>query len=294
MMRLVLLGSRGQVGWELRRTLATIGEVIAPGRNEVDLTDPDSIVAAVNMAGPGIVVNAAAYTAVDKAESDAQTAMAINGIAPGVIAEAAKRHGALVLHYSTDYVFDGTNPDAYSEVDTPNPLNVYGSTKLAGERAIQAVGGPHLILRTSWVYGMRGTNFLLTILRRARERAELRVIDDQTGAPTWSRSIAEATAQILAQGCAPGARGWEAVSGTYHLTSAGRTTWHGFAGAILDHAFAQTQDARPAVVPISSAEYPTAATRPKNSVLSNEKLTRQFGLRLPTWADCLRLCLDQT
>lgn len=293
MTRILLLGSRGQVGWELRRTLATIGEVTGLDRREVDLADNDSLVAAVDAVKPAIVVNAAAYTTVDKAESDEQTAMAVNGVAPGVIAEAAKRHHALMVHYSTDYVFDGVKSDAYVETDAPNPLNAYGRTKLAGERAVEAVGGRYLILRTSWVYGMHGANFLLTMLRLARERKELRVVDDQTGAPTWSRAIAEATAQILAQGRGRGAREWEAASGIYHLTCMGSTTWYGFARAILERTLTATPVSQPAVIPISSAEYPTAAVRPKNSILSNEKLEREFGLRLGRWSDCLALCMEQ-
>jgi dTDP-4-dehydrorhamnose reductase len=290
--RLLLIGARGQVGWELRRTLATLGEVTAVDRDEMDLTDFGAIARTVEAIRPAVIVNAAAYTAVDKAEADTAQAMKVNGEAPGVLAETAKRHGALLVHYSTDYVFDGTKQGAYTETDAPNPLNVYGRTKLAGERAIEAVGGAYLIFRTSWVYGLHGANFLLTVLRLAAERDELRIVNDQTGAPTWSRAIAEATAQILAQRCAPRSRGADAASGTYHLTAGGATTWYEFARAILRHRPPGRAGGLPDMAAISSAEYPTAAMRPKNSVLSNERLAREFGLQLASWQVQLALCME--
>ena len=223
--RILLTGKNGQVGWELQRTLAPLGEVVVLDRRQLDLSDPDQIRERVREISPDLIVNAAAYTAVDRAEAEPEPAMAVNGTAPGLLAEEAKRIGAAIIHYSTDYVFDGAKTTPYTEEDAPNPLNVYGRTKLAGEQAVQAAGVPHLILRTSWVYGMRGKNFLLTILRLAREREELKIVDDQIGAPTWSRTIAEATAQILTSGAWP----VSGASGIYHLTASGSTSWYGFA-----------------------------------------------------------------
>jgi dTDP-4-dehydrorhamnose reductase len=217
--------------------------------------------------------------------------MAVNGIAPGIMAEEAKKLGAALIHYSTDYVFDGSKTSPYTEEDTPNPLNVYGKTKLAGEQAIQAVGVPHLILRTSWVYGMRGRNFLLTILRLAKERDELKIVDDQIGAPTWSRMIAEATAQILAQSVLPLPHHplpIAEVSGVYNLTAAGRTSWRGFTQAIVENAQAGTR-----VIPILTADYPLPAPRPLFSRLAGEKLTRNFGMKLPPWEESLALCMAE-
>lgn len=289
MKTILLVGKNGQVGWELQRTLATLGEVVAVDRQGMDLADPDSIRSAIRVARPNLIVNAAAYTAVDKAESEPELAMAINGTAPGIMAEEAKRLGAAMIHYSTDYVFDGTKASLYAEEDAPNPLNVYGVTKLAGEQAVQAAGIPHLIFRTSWVYGLRGKNFLLTILRLAQERDELKIVDDQVGAPTWSRLIAEATAQILAQ------RGTNLseVSGLYHLTSAGRTSWHGFARAILDHSGLVAVKPLARLTPIPGADYPLPAPRPGNSGLSNKKMQQVFGLALPEWDAALALCCQE-
>ncbi|MBI2310881.1 MAG: dTDP-4-dehydrorhamnose reductase [Betaproteobacteria bacterium] len=299
MTRILLVGAGGQVGWELRRTLAPLGEVIAPGRRELDLGDPDSVRSAVRQARPGLIVNAAAYTAVDRAESDPALAMAVNGTAPGILAEEAGRLDASLVHYSTDYVFDGTKPAAYSEEDAPNPLSVYGASKLAGEKAVQAAGISHLIFRTSWVYGGRGRNFLLTILRLAQERSELNIVDDQIGAPTWSRMIAEATAQILAQSARRvGERsGHLEQAGLFHLTAGGQTSWYGFTRAILDQVFPGTGPASasrepPRLNPIPAAMYPAAAARPKNSVLSNARLLAEFGIGLPHWSDCLKMCLS--
>lgn len=294
MTRILLTGKNGQVGWELQRTLATLGEVISLDRHGLDLTDPDSIRRAVRAHNPNLIVNAAAYTAVDKAEEEPDLAMAINGTAPGILAEETKRLGAALVHYSTDYVFDGNKNGPYTEDDAPNPVNIYGKTKLAGEQAIQAVGALHLIFRTSWVYGARGKNFLLTILRLARERDELRIVNDQIGAPTWSRMIAEATAQVVAQLSRPQGEGWvESVSGVYHLTAAGQTSWYGFTQAILESVTFPTRQSLPRVTPISSAEYPTPAPRPKNSVLSNTRLRQKFGLEPPRWEIGLRLSLEE-
>ena len=284
--KILLTGKNGQVGWELERTLATLGEVVAVDRQGMDLADPDSIRRAVRAIRPDLIVNPAAYTAVDKAESEPQLAMAINGIAPGIMAQEAKLLGAAMVHYSTDYVFDGTKDSPYLEEDLPNPLGVYGRTKLAGEEAIRASGVPHLILRTSWVYGMRGRNFLLTILRLAKERDELKIVADQIGAPTWSRMIAEASAQILARH----GTNLSDVSGLYHLSAGGQTSWHGFTQAILDHARSGEQ-ALPRVIPITTPEYPLPAPRPLYSLLSNDKLLKTFDIGLPSWDASLALCV---
>jgi dTDP-4-dehydrorhamnose reductase len=294
--KILLTGKNGQVGWELQRTLASLGNVIAVGQRELNLADPDSIRKIVREVRPGLIVNAAAYTAVDKAESELDLAMAVNGVAPGVMAEEAKRLNAAIIHYSTDYVFDGVKESPYAEDDAPNPLNVYGRTKLTGEQAIQAAGAPHLILRTSWVYGARGRNFLLTILRLAREKSELKIVDDQVGASTWSRLLAEVTSQMVVQFFSPLCRpavSLADISGIYHVTPAGSTSWHGFAAKILEGASRQAIPVSPKLSPIPTSEYPLPATRPRNSCLSNEKLARTFGLALPSWEESLALCLQE-
>lgn len=284
---IMLIGDIGQVGWELRRTLAPLGRVTAFSPEQIDLTVPEQIRKQVRAVKPNLIVNAAAYTAVDKAEGEPELAMAVNGTAPGILAEEAKKVNAVLVHYSTDYVFDGKKSDPYVEQDVPNPLNVYGVTKLAGDRAIQAVGVPHIILRTSWVYGIRGSNFLLTVMRLAREREELRIVDDQIGSPTWSRMIAEVTAQILVQGRSTVIE----KQGIYNLTSGGRTSWHGFAGRIIG-LMPEKDLLCKKVIPIPTSEYPTPARRPAYSVLSNEKLNRVFGLTTPDWDYALKLALD--
>jgi len=286
---ILLTGVKGQVGWELQRSLASLGEVVAVDREDMDLADAAAIRTKVQEIAPRVIVNPAAYTAVDRAESEPERARLINAVAPGILAEAALRCGAILVHYSTDYVFDGSKDTAYLEDDAPHPLNVYGATKLAGEAAIRAAGVRHLILRTSWVYGLRGGNFLLTMQRLMRERTELKIVDDQIGAPTWSRLIAEATAQILAQ-CLSPARGADRPEpwGTYHLTCGGETSWYGFAAAIAELGGYTTR-----LNPIPSSDYPTPARRPTNSRLDNAKLARVFGLRLPHWREALKLCLDQ-
>jgi dTDP-4-dehydrorhamnose reductase len=292
MRSILLTGASGQVGWELQRALATLGRVFTPGHADFDLATPDKLAAAVRAMRPDLIVNAAAYTAVDQAESEQELAYAVNAEAPQVLAREAARLGITLVHYSTDYVFDGTQMSAYAETDTPKPLGVYGASKLAGEALVQASGADHLILRTSWVYGMRGKNFLLTMQRLARARDKLSVVADQFGAPTWSRSIAEATAQMLALWLAPGATAEDRqrLSGVYHVSCGGRTSWHGFAAAILDDMQARGERT-PSLKAISTAEYPTPAQRPANSVLSNAKLERSFGIRMPEWEQALSLCL---
>lgn len=292
MKKILLTGKNGQVGWELQRTLAPLGQVIALDVGDLNLADPDAIRQIVRSIKPDIIVNPAAYTAVDRAESEPELAMAINGAAPAIFAEETKKLGALLVHYSTDYIFDGRKDSPYVETDEPNPLSVYGKTKLAGEEAIRASGANHLIFRTSWVYGARGKNFLLTMLRLAKERSELRVVDDQIGAPTWSRSLGEISALVLAQLYAPGAdkNAIERVSGTYHLTSSGSVSWCGFAAEILRLSRVRPM---PELVPITTPEYPTPAARPMNSVLSNDKLLLAFGLAAGDWSNNLRLCLPE-
>ncbi len=287
MTRILLTGANGQVGWELLRTLSTLGDVIPLERGALDLADADAIARAVRDTKPGLIVNPAAHTAVDKAEAEPELAMVINGHAPGVLAEEAKRLGAALIHYSTDYVFNGAKTTPYTERDATGPKSVYGVSKLAGERAIQAVGAPHLILRTSWVYGQRGKNFFLTMQRLAREREVLTVVDDQLGAPTWCRLLAEATAQIVAQGGVDVAGYLRERSGVYHMSCAGQTSWHGFAHAILDRMTGPVAQLRP----IPGASYPTPAARPAYSVLDNTRLAETFNVRLPDWLDALDMAI---
>ena len=286
--RIMLTGKNGQVGWELQRTLAPLGEVVALDRRQLDLSDSKQIRELVREIKPNLIVNAAAYTAVDKAESEPETAMAINGVAPGILAEEAKRIGSAIIHYSTDYVFDGNKTSLYTEDDTPNPLNEYGRTKLAGEQAVKAAGSPYIILRTGWVYGTHGKNFLLTILRLAHEREELSIVDDQTGAPTWSRMLAEATAQILSDDYTA----LTAKRGIYHMTASGSTTWYGFSKAIIELDPNLKEQVCKYVRPILSAEYPTPARRPAYSLLSNAKLKVAFEVELPGWEQGLNLALS--
>lgn len=267
-MKVLLTGRNGQVGTALQARLSGQHEVLALDRKALDLADPDAIRAAVRAAAPQVILNTAAYTAVDRAESEPALAMKVNATAPGVLAEEAKRLGALLVHYSTDYVFDGEKVGAYVEEDRPHPLSAYGESKLAGERATVASGCRHLVLRTSWVYAARGKNFFLTILRAAKEKPELRVVNDQFGAPTSADAIADATLRLL---------GGEA-EGLFHMTCAGRTTWHGFAEEIVRAAGLQTP-----VRPIGSEDYVTAARRPRNSLLDNTKLEKALGNALPEW-----------
>jgi dTDP-4-dehydrorhamnose reductase len=275
----------------LQCSLAPLGDVVATGRDEIDLAKPDTISAWIRDVKPDVIVNAAAYTAVDKAESEPDLAMAINGVAPGILAEEAKRIGALLVHYSTDYVFDGTKSTPYVEDDVPNPLSVYGETKLAGERAIEEIGPRHVILRTSWVYGARGKNFLLTILKLAKERDELRIVDDQIGAPTWCRTIAEATTRVI-QRITNDPSGND-DQGVFHLTAHGQTSWFGFAEVALGMVEKQIGKDCPRLVRISTAQYPTAAARPLNSQLSNERLKNIFGFIAPEWKVSLASCLSE-
>jgi dTDP-4-dehydrorhamnose reductase len=293
-MKILLTGRNGQVGYELERSLQALGEIVALDRAQLDLADLGRVREVIREVKPALIVNPAAYTAVDLAESEPELAMRINGEAPGVMAEEARRLGAAIVHYSTDYVFDGGKQGAYTEDDIASPANVYGRTKLAGEQAIQASGVPYLIFRTSWVYGARGRNFLLTVRRLAREREELRIVDDQYGAPTWCRTIADTTAQALGRMMDAKKRmgidqdllrQW---SGVYHLAAQGQTTWYGFAQTIVAH---WSTEKKPVVMPIATRDYPLPAKRPANSVLCCNRLTQRFCL-LPQWDSALRLCLE--
>ena len=294
-MRILIAGAQGQVARALlERAQGRSGfDVVALGRPQLDLLDKASIARAIDAVRPDLVVNAAAYTAVDKAEEEIELAMMVNARAPGALADAARRHNALLVHYSTDYVFDGTKSGTYSETDAPNPASAYGRSKLAGEEAIRAAGADHLIFRTSWVFAARGKNFLRTILRLAGEREELRIVADQSGAPTWARLIAEVTALALGQELARRKNGGF-ESGTFNLTAAGETSWHGFASAII--AAARARGAKltcRTVVPITTTEYPLPAARPANSRLAGDKLAEHYGLALPEWEDCMQLCLAE-
>jgi dTDP-4-dehydrorhamnose reductase len=281
-MRVLVTGASGQVGSEVVREMSQRATIIAHDRRTLDLAHPEQIAGRVREARPDVIVNCAAYTAVDRAETEVELAHQVNGIAPAVLAEEAKAVGAALIHFSTDYVFDGSKPDAYVEGDPPSPVNAYGATKLEGERAIAAAGGAFAILRTSWVYGPHGANFMLTMLRLAASRDELRVVDDQRGAPTSSRQLARVVKALL--------DGDDALdklregAGVYHATAAGSTTWCAFARAIFE-AVARKDPAfrAPRVIPIATREYPTPARRPANSVLSCEKLAERFGIRIPPW-----------
>ncbi|HEX5128566.1 MAG TPA: dTDP-4-dehydrorhamnose reductase [Usitatibacter sp.] len=288
---MLVTGAGGQVGAEVARELEGRAQVLARERAQLDLADPASIREGVRAARPDVIVNCAAYTAVDRAETDREAAHAANAVGPGVLGEEAKRCGALLLHFSTDYVYDGSKPAPYVEDDAVNPLSVYGTTKLDGERAVAASGAAHLVLRTSWVYGPRGRNFLFTMLRLGRERPELRIVDDQEGAPTSSRALARLVRELLDRGGDTDRISRDevdrvaAASGIYHATAAGSTTWFGFAQAIFEEMARQgrLEFAAPRLVPIATRDYPTPARRPANSVMSNAKLEGAFGVSIADW-----------
>jgi len=295
-MRILLTGKNGMVGWELNRSLLPLGEVIALDRLDANFSKPESLRKLVQDIKPDVVVNAAAYTAVDKAEEEEELATRINGIAPGVLAEEAKHCGALLVHYSTDYVFDGSKDSHYVETDIPNPINAYGRSKLKGEQAIQSSGADYLIFRTSWVYASRGNNFLLTMLRLMQEREVLKVVADQVGAPTWARTIADTTAHCI---CNAQQERKETCfdSSIYNLTNTGEISWHGFTEKIAEYA----QQVIPGnklkvkrIEKINTEEYPTPATRPMNSRLSGVKLKEKYQLCLPELDQALSLCVADT
>ncbi|BBH48543.1 dTDP-4-dehydrorhamnose reductase [Pseudomonas sp. KU43P] len=285
-MKILVCGRNGQVAQALATQLAGLGEIHLLGRDQLNLARPEALRDPLRRLAPNLIINAAAYTAVDQAESEADAAYAINADAPRVLAEEALRLGALLIHYSTDYVFDGCKATPYTEADKPNPLSIYGRSKLAGEQAIAAVDGEHLILRTSWVYSLYGRNFLLTMQRLLQEKPQLRVVDDQIGAPTWAASIATSTRALIErwQAGQPGA--W----GTYHLTAQGETSWFGFAQAIAEQLKARGLPCAE-LLPIPTSDYPTPARRPLNSRLDCTRLAREWDIRLPQWQQALIDCL---
>jgi dTDP-4-dehydrorhamnose reductase len=285
--RILIVGSAGQLGRELEQIFADVGPIVAVDRESVDLADPDQTRDLVRRTAPDVILNAAAYTAVDRAESEMPLAHAINALGPRILAEEAAERNALLVHYSTDYVFDGSKQDPWTEHDTPAPLSVYGASKLAGEQAIQNSRARHLIFRTSWVYGPHGNNFLLTMLRLARERDRLSIVDDQIGAPTTSIALARATREIVTGVWAGRFGPVQDWSGLYHMSCAGSVSWFGFAQAIFARASGQLGVKAPELVPIGAKDYPTAAARPRNSVLSNAKLHARFGVQLPSWQSAL-------
>ncbi len=291
---IMLIGCRGQVGFELEQSLASRSELKTFDLHNLDLRQFENVRSTIREIQPAIIINAAAYTQVDKAEEQPEAAQLLNAGVPALLAEEAGRAGAALIHYSTDYVYSGEKDTPYVEDDEAEPLSVYGATKLEGDQAIQKSGAPHLIFRTSWVYGLRGKNFLLTMMRLAKERPELKVIDDQHGAPTWCRTIARTTVtaleKILGAQLKENPENLKNVSGVYHLTSAGQTTWFGFTRAIVD---ALGLECPPTLSPIPTSEYPTLAVRPRHSVLDNSKLARTFDVAPPTWEQALNHCMTE-
>jgi len=290
-MKILLTGKTGQIGGELNNIVGDLGNLITVDKEQLDLSKPNSIEPVILNIKPDIIINPAAYTAVDKAEKEPDLAMTVNAIAPGLLAKAARKVGAGLIHYSTDYVFDGCSEIPYKEEDPPNPLNVYGKTKLAGEKALAEAGVPFLIIRTGWVYSLHGKNFLRTIKKLAEEKDIIQIVDDQIGAPTWARSVALKTHQILKQ-CLN--KKWletkdPSLSGIFHLTCQGKTSWHGFARKVLNMS-STSQNIK--LIAIPTSDYPTPATRPSNSLLNNEKIQKVFGLDMPHWEDALKYCMD--
>jgi dTDP-4-dehydrorhamnose reductase len=301
-LKIVIVGRNGQLAWEANQRFQGLGRIICVGRPEIDLLDINGLREEIRRIRPSIIVNAAAYTAVDQAQSEPEVATKINSEAPAAMAEEAKRLDALFITYSTDYVFDGKSATPYRESDPTAPLNVYGASKLSGEQAVEAVGGNYLIFRTSWVYGARGKNFLKTILKLVAERPELKIVNDQMGAPTWSRDLADATRKIIEQLAARAESENISISetlgdrrGIYHMTSAGSVSWYGFAAAIVEEIEKRglSKSTLAKLVPIPSSEYPTPAARPHNSRLCNEKLKNAFGVMLPAWRESLASVMNE-
>jgi dTDP-4-dehydrorhamnose reductase len=290
-MKILLTGKNGQVGWELNRFLSTLGTVFALGRNEMDLSKPETLGPVIQEIKPDIIINAAAYTAVDKAESEPELAMTVNGIAPKVIAQEAKKIGAGMIHYSTDYVFDGKATSPYDEENPTCPLSIYGESKLAGEKGVRQAGIPHIIFRTSWVYSLRGSNFLLTMQKLAQTRKQIKVVADQKGSPTWARAIAEGTVKILEPYLKEGTTSLWVLpdSGVFHMSCGGETNWFDFAKKILELS-GLANDVE--LIPIPTIEYPTPTVRPQYSLLSNRKLKQVFHYEMPHWQNALQECLN--
>jgi len=290
-MKILLFGRNGQLGWELNRSLQSLGAVTALTHAEADFSDPESLRRLVRNENPDVIVNAVAYTAVDNAEKEEKLASIINGVAPGVLAEEALRLNSLFIHYSTDYVFDGCKSGQYLETDKPNPINVYGKTKLQGEQAVQSSNCDFLIFRTSWVYSSRGHNFLLTIMKLAKEREELKIVGDQVGSPTSARLIADLTAHCVKQACGEKQEN-NFLSGLYHLSASNSTSWFGFAEQIVN--IANNFDfITKSIKSIPTSEYPTPAKRPLNSQLDTSRLKQKFKIFIPDWKCALSLCLEE-
>ena len=294
-MKILLFGKNGQVGWELNRSLQPLGEVIALDKEDADFSKPEDLRQIICKIRPGLIVNAVAYTAVDKAEEEEELALNINGVAPGVLAEEALALNALLVHYSTDYVFDGTKSTPYAETDSPNPINAYGRTKLAGEIAVQSSGCDYLVFRTSWVYASRANNFMLTMLKLIQEREALSVVADQFGAPTSARLIAETTVLCVQQVLKERLVGVFSSSGLYHLAASGCTSWHGFTEEIVKQASIRSSFHVNInnIKAISTADYPALAARPMNSQLALSKLKGNFALEMPDWEKTLSSCIDE-
>ena len=292
MMRLLLLGKFGQLGWELHRALSPLGEVIALDYPEIDLSQPDQIRPLVRQAQPAVIVNATAYTAVDRAESEPELTRAINALAPGILAEEARTLGAALVHFSTDYVFDGATNSPYIETDQPNPLGMYGQSKLEGERAIEATGGAYLILRTSWVYSLRRDSFVTKVLKWSRQQETLLVVSDQVSNPTWARLLAEITAQLLAK-ARDDSTGWLGERcGLYHLAGNGYGSRYDWAHAILRYDPKPEEQVTRQLLPALTADFPTPARRPLFSALNCNLFSETFGLRLPDWKDALHMAME--
>ncbi len=290
--KILLLGKNGQLGWELQRTLAPLGSITAIDYEDVDFMDASALRRAVRAAAPQLIVNAAAYTDVDKAESEKERAYAINAAAPGILAEEARRLGAGMIHYSTDYVFDGRKGTPYTEEDKPSPLSIYGASKLAGEQAVQSIGGAYLIFRTAWVYSRRGSNFVNKVLEWSRQRQTLRVVDDQVSNPTWARLLAESTALVLARAGTDFVPWLTERRGLYHLAGGGYASRLAWARAVLELDPARNQQIVREVLPAATSEFPTPARRPLFSALDCTRFAEVFGLHLVDWRDGLRLCLS--
>lgn len=290
-MKILLTGKNGQVGYELVRGLQALAEVVATDRHSFDLASTVEIEQKIKTLNPDLIINAAAYTAVDKAEQDYQQAHLINSVAPSQIAQTCRELGIPIIHFSTDYVFDGSKGSPWKETDTPSPINAYGETKLGGELAIQASGAAYMIFRTSWVYGARGHNFYRTMCRLAEEKTSLNIVDDQMGAPTWSRHIADVVCQIITMAKSGEQDFWQENSGLYHLTASGQTSWYGFANAIFEE-LSQKQFITPSVTAITSKDYPLPAKRPVYSCLDNSLLKKRFSVCLPDWRASLALVMQ--
>jgi len=291
-MKILFLGNTGQLGWELNRTLLTLGDIVALDFPQIDMSSPDNIRSIVRQYQPNLVVNATAYTNVDKAESEPELAMAINGTGPGILAEEVKRlHGALI-HYSTDYVFDGTKGEPYTEEETPTPVSVYGVTKLAGEKNVQSVGGAYFIFRTSWVYSMRRPCFVTKVLKWARERETLHIVDDQISTPTWARTLAEASAQVVAQGRNDPVGYIKEKRGLYHLTDGGACSRYDWAKAIIELDPDKEEQVVSKLLPARSVDFKSPSDRPELSTILCEKVNSSFNLTLPLWKKSLFLCLN--